>query len=144
MPPGGCHHLLPTSACFPPTSHHPPRPAVCATRGLDDRFKEQFKAENDWLAWQYFGSDKGMFRSYPAGAKAGDYDPRLRPWYTIAANGPKDVVVVVDVSGSMSSNNRMDLTKNALKALVDSLAPTDRLGLVEFSSSSEVSTPAVK
>ena len=36
-----------------------------------------------------------MFRSYPAGAKVGDYDPRLRPWYTIAANGPKDVVVVV-------------------------------------------------
>ena len=85
-----------------------------------------------------------MFRSYPAGAKDGGYDPRLRPWYTIAANGPKDVVVVVDVSGSMSSNNRMDLTKNALKALVESLAPTDRLGLVEFSSSSEVSSPAVK
>ena len=85
-----------------------------------------------------------MFRSYPAGAKAGDYDPRLRPWYTIAANGPKDVVVVVDVSGSMSSNNRMDLTKNALKAVVGSLAPTDRLGLVEFSSSSEGSSPAVK
>ena len=85
-----------------------------------------------------------MFRSYPAGAEDGDYDPRLRPWYTITANGPKDVVVVVDVSGSMSSSNRMDLTKNALKALVDSLAPTDRLGLVEFSSSSEVSSPAVK
>ena len=53
-------------------------------------------------------------------------------------------MVVVDVSGSMSSNNRMDLTKNALNALVESLAPTDRLGLVEFSSSSEVSSPAVK
>ena len=83
-----------------------------------------------------------MFRSYPGGPRAeDDYDPRRRPWYTIAANGPKDVVLVVDTSGSMGENNRLGLTKDALKALIDSLAPTDRLGLVEFDASAQIFTP---
>ena len=115
---------------------------ICATQGLDTTFKAKFETDGDWLAWQYFGSDQGMFRSYPGGPRAeDDYDPRRRPWYTIAANGPKDVVLVVDTSGSMGENNRLGLTKDALKALIDSLAPTDRLGLVEFDASAQIFTP---
>jgi len=115
---------------------------ICATQGLDTTFKAKFETDGDWLAWQYFGSDQGMFRSYPGGPReTDDYDPRRRPWYTIAANGPKDVVLVVDTSGSMGENNRLGLTKDALKALIDSLAPTDRLGLVEFDASAQIFTP---
>ena len=33
----------------------------------------------------------------------GTFDPRFRPWYSAAASGPKNVVMVIDVSGSMSN-----------------------------------------
>ena len=36
------------------------------------------------------------------------YDPRYRPWYAAAASGPKDVVLVIDCSGSMAGErNRL-------------------------------------
>ena len=39
------------------------------------------------------------------------YDPRFRPWYVSAASGPKDIVIVLDVSGSMDGNGRLKLLK---------------------------------
>ena len=47
---------------------------------------------------------------------------------------PKDVVLVIDKSGSMtspgrgSSSSRMDLAKEAVKTVLDSLSPDDRVG----------------
>ena len=35
------------------------------------------------------------------------YDPRVRPWYVGASSGPKDVIIVLDTSGSMNSLGRM-------------------------------------
>ena len=35
--------------------------------------------------------------------KAGGYDPRIRPWYTAGASPPKDVVVLIDASPSVTS-----------------------------------------
>ncbi len=36
-----------------------------------------------------------------------DYDPRVRPWYVAASSGPKDVVLILDTSGSMENAGRM-------------------------------------
>ena len=36
-----------------------------------------------------------------------DYDPRKRPWYVSASSGPKDVVLILDTSGSMKDQGRM-------------------------------------
>ena len=30
-----------------------------------------------------------------------DFDPRLRPWFVSATSGPKDVVIILDMSRSM-------------------------------------------
>ena len=51
------------------------------------------------------------------------------------------VVVVLDRSGSMS-DGRLEAAKTALVALVDRLAPQDRLGLVTFDEEVEVVVPA--
>lgn len=29
------------------------------------------------------------------------YDPRFRPWYVSAISGPKNVIIILDLSGSM-------------------------------------------
>jgi Ca-activated chloride channel homolog len=45
---------------------------------------------------------------------------------------PLNLVVVVDRSGSMASDGRMEKVKQGLHILVDSLLPGDRLALVQF------------
>jgi Ca-activated chloride channel family protein len=56
--------------------------------------------------------------------RAKDVDPRDRK--------PATLVFVVDVSGSMERENRLELVKKALGLLLDRLRPSDRVGLVVF------------
>jgi Ca-activated chloride channel family protein len=51
------------------------------------------------------------------------------------ANYPKqplNLVIVVDHSGSMAEDGRLEKVKSGLNTLIDALDPTDRLALVEF------------
>ena len=62
--------------------------------------------------FMYYGSDDGVFRMFPGTPSKCDfgmfdYDPRIRPWYVGASSGPKDVVLVLDTSGSMTNAGRM-------------------------------------
>ena len=58
----------------------------------------------------YFGAANGVFRIYPAisSESCHGYDTRKRPWYIAASSGPKDVIVILDISGSMRTNGRID------------------------------------
>jgi len=58
----------------------------------------------------------------------------------IAAEDRKDAVLtfVVDVSGSMDRENRLELVKEALGLLVESLRPTDDVGIVVYGSRAAV------
>ena len=63
------------------------------------------------------------------------YDPRLRPWYVQAlTTNPMDVVIVLDKSGSMSINGRMESAKKAVKSILSMLRPYDRFSVVPFDS----------
>ena len=42
------------------------------------------------------------------------YDPRKRPWYVAASSGPKDVILILDTSGSMRDYNRMVRHKDVI------------------------------
>ncbi|MBV8759284.1 MAG: VWA domain-containing protein [Deltaproteobacteria bacterium] len=60
------------------------------------------------------------------------------------ANYPKrplDLVVVVDHSGSMAMDGRLVKVKSGLDTLIDSLANTDRLAIVEFDDQVQVDAP---
>lgn len=49
------------------------------------------------------------------------FDPRFRPWYAVGASGPKDVVIVIDVSGSMATAGRMQAAVDAALEVLDTL-----------------------
>eukprot|EP00804_Cyclotella_cryptica_P019052 CCRYP_014456-RA/>CCRYP_014456-RA protein AED:0.03 eAED:0.03 QI:213/1/1/1/1/1/3/251/787 len=82
----------------------------------------------------YFGSSTGAFRIIPArhSETCGNYDPRYRPWFVAASSGPKDVVLVIDISGSMKGR-RMDLAKEAASTIVETLSVADRFAVITFS-----------
>jgi hypothetical protein len=154
---GGCPGLAMAAesrGLVPATAgdNHLVREAMCQTKGIEPALKKAYEDNDDWLTWVYFGSKTGVYRMYPGVAQHGasrcdpttdytgkGYDPRLRPWYTVSANGPKDVVLVVDTSGSMAEREpgkpetRLDITKAALVKLVGALADIDYVGLVKFS-----------
>ncbi len=47
---------------------------------------------------------------------------------------PRDIVFVIDSSGSMAMDDKMKQAKNALRQCLDGLAPDDRFALVSFAS----------
>jgi len=53
-----------------------------------------------------------------------------------AAATPKDVVFVLDRSGSMADDGKIDLAKRALSYCVSRLSPQDRFGIVDFATDS--------
>ena len=60
--------------------------------------------------------------------------------YEIPAEERKDVVLtfVIDVSGSMDMENRLELVKDALGLLVGELRPSDKVGIVVYGSSAHI------
>lgn len=81
---------------------------VVYTKELEEIFKSNAKNDQG-LRWQYFGSSSGLMRLYPArewdtnfAGFYNDYDPRVRNWYIAATSGPKDVVIIIDCSLSMT------------------------------------------
>ncbi|XP_076811760.1 VWFA and cache domain-containing protein 1-like isoform X2 [Clavelina lepadiformis] len=96
------------------------------------------------LKWQYFGSEQGVTTRFPAliSDSCDDYDNRFRPWY-VQANVPvpKEVVVVIDKSGSMGrrhgSVTLMELAKSAAKTVISTLNPFDKFTVIAFSTFAE-------
>ncbi|MBO9607514.1 MAG: von Willebrand factor type A domain-containing protein [Paenibacillaceae bacterium] len=48
-----------------------------------------------------------------------------------------NLTFVIDVSGSMGQENRLELVKKSLKLLVDQLGPSDQIGIVTFGSTAK-------
>ncbi|KAL7475860.1 hypothetical protein ACHAW6_001759 [Cyclotella cf. meneghiniana] len=99
------------------------------------RLAEPYMTKNFIVGHQmYFGSSTGAFRIVPAQHSkiCGDYDPRQRPWFVAASSGPKDVVLVLDVSASMINGRRMELAKDAASTIVETLSVADRFAVITF------------
>ncbi|XP_017488201.1 PREDICTED: voltage-dependent calcium channel subunit alpha-2/delta-2-like [Rhagoletis zephyria] len=107
------------------------------------------------LSWQFFGSAKGFLRLYPAfqwreppnlkvGAEAvGEdgslqpppsvdfYDCRMRSWYIQGAASPKDIVLLLDTSGSMLGRRRI-LASDVVSKILDTLTEDDYVAAYQF------------
>uniref|UniRef100_A0A8C0J574 VWA N-terminal domain-containing protein n=1 Tax=Chelonoidis abingdonii TaxID=106734 RepID=A0A8C0J574_CHEAB len=106
------------------------------TEALEDVFIENRK-EDPTLLWQVFGSATGVTRYYPATPwrapnKIDLYDVRRRPWYIQGASSPKDMVIIVDVSGSVSGLT-LKLMKTSVCEMLDTLSDDDYVNVASVS-----------
>ena len=61
-----------------------------------------------------------------------EYDPRFRPWYSSSASGPKDIIIAVDISGSMFANGRVAMAREAVDRVIDTLWWSDHATIVLY------------
>ncbi|XP_028426786.1 voltage-dependent calcium channel subunit alpha-2/delta-4 isoform X2 [Perca flavescens] len=107
------------------------------SEALNDVFIDNFQ-KDPTLTWQYFGSATGFFRLYPGIQWIPDengvvtFDCRNRNWYIQAATSPKDVVIVVDVSGSMKGL-RLTIAKHTINTILDTLGENDFVNIIAYS-----------
>ncbi|XP_069500159.1 voltage-dependent calcium channel subunit alpha-2/delta-2 isoform X2 [Ambystoma mexicanum] len=105
------------------------------TRALEDVFIRN-RREDPSLLWQVFGSATGVTRYFPATPwrapnKIDLYDVRRRPWYIQGASSPKDMVIIVDVSGSVSGLT-LKLMKTSVMEMLDTLSDDDYVTVASF------------
>ncbi|GFS40627.1 hypothetical protein NPIL_3371 [Nephila pilipes] len=114
------------------------------TSSLDGVFKENAQVDPE-LKWQYFGSQTGFMRTYPASQwitiprkpNFPDlYDVRLRNWYVHASTSPKDMLILMDSSGSMHGQT-MEIMKIAVKTLLTTLGENDFVNIISFNSTAK-------
>ena len=136
------------------TRDHPNLPplvkeTICWTQQLDTIFLShaaRLRAQPAFVAAQeavtdlpnvYFGDDSiGLFRLFPGRyrdpAGCGTYDPRIRPWYTNSMSPPKDVIILIDTSGSMRTNGALAQALDAARYLIEHFSPTDSFAVIAF------------
>ncbi|XP_053340025.1 voltage-dependent calcium channel subunit alpha-2/delta-3 [Clarias gariepinus] len=106
------------------------------SEALNKVFVDNFEKDPS-LIWQYFGSAKGFFRQYPGVKWHPDehgvisFDCRNRKWYIQAATSPKDVVILVDVSGSMKGL-RLTIARQTVSTILDTLGDDDFFNIIAY------------
>uniref|UniRef100_A0A2K6C1Z7 Calcium voltage-gated channel auxiliary subunit alpha2delta 2 n=1 Tax=Macaca nemestrina TaxID=9545 RepID=A0A2K6C1Z7_MACNE len=96
------------------------------TEALENVFMEN-RRQDPTLLWQVFGSATGVTRYYP-----GRYQPlHLLGRYIQGASSPKDMVIIVDVSGSVSGLT-LKLMKTSVCEMLDTLSDDDYVNVASF------------
>ncbi|XP_050313474.1 voltage-dependent calcium channel subunit alpha-2/delta-4 [Anthonomus grandis grandis] len=123
---------------------------------LDPLFVSNYEGDPS-LSWQFFGSSNGFLRRYPGIAWPPEdistlqdsqsvkrpYDFRSSSWYIGAATSPKDIVVLLDTSGSMSGH-RANLARGTVEAILDTLTDNDFVNVFQFSDITKETLPCFK
>uniref|UniRef100_A0A1A9VAT9 VWFA domain-containing protein n=1 Tax=Glossina austeni TaxID=7395 RepID=A0A1A9VAT9_GLOAU len=108
--------------------------AIQWSENLDQIFRDNYK-KDPTLSWQFFGSSTGFMRQFPASKWKTEpvdlYDCRLRSWFMEAATSPKDVIILLDGSGSMTGQ-RLDIAKHVVNTLLDTLGTNDFVNIFTF------------
>ncbi|RXN17826.1 voltage-dependent calcium channel subunit alpha-2 delta-4 [Labeo rohita] len=110
---------------------------VFMSEALNDIFTSNFE-KDPTLTWQYFGSSTGFFRLYPGIKWTPDengvvtFDGRNRNWYIQAATSPKDIIIAVDISGSMKGL-RLTIAKHTINTILDTLGENDFVNVIAYS-----------
>ncbi|XP_034442821.1 voltage-dependent calcium channel subunit alpha-2/delta-4 isoform X3 [Hippoglossus hippoglossus] len=110
--------------------------AIYNSEALNDVFIGNFK-KDPTLTWQFFGSSTGFFRIYPGIKWTPDsngvaaFDCRNRNWYIQAATSPKDIIIMVDISGSMKGL-KMTIAKHTINTILDTLGENDFVNVIAY------------
>uniref|UniRef100_A0A665V336 Calcium voltage-gated channel auxiliary subunit alpha2delta 1 n=1 Tax=Echeneis naucrates TaxID=173247 RepID=A0A665V336_ECHNA len=109
------------------------------TEALEEVFRKN-REDDPTLLWQVFGSATGLARYYPASpwmdarktpSKIDLYDVRRRPWYIQGAASPKDMLILVDASGSVSGLT-LKLIRTSVSEMLETLSDDDYVNVVYF------------
>ncbi|XP_060741743.1 voltage-dependent calcium channel subunit alpha-2/delta-4 isoform X2 [Tachysurus vachellii] len=109
---------------------------VYMSEALNDVFISNFQ-KDPTLTWQFFGSSTGFFRLYPGIKWTPDpngvvaFDCRNRNWYIQAATSPKDIIIVVDISGSMKGL-KLTIAKHTINTILDTLGENDFVNIIAY------------
>lgn len=71
------------------------------------------------------------------------YDFRTSAWYVNAATSPKDVIILIDNSGSMTGKRAM-LARLTAETILDTLSDNDFVNVFKFSDYTEETVPCYK
>ncbi|XP_063673879.1 voltage-dependent calcium channel subunit alpha-2/delta-2-like isoform X1 [Bolinopsis microptera] len=110
--------------------------AIHLTDGLDQVFVKNYERDKFIFA-QYFGSTSGLLRYFPAYSwllpnnQTDLYDCRFRSWYIEAAGQPRDVVFLMDTSGSMYGW-ALRVAKYTAKTLLQIVSDKDYVAFYTF------------
>ncbi|XP_027870653.1 voltage-dependent calcium channel subunit alpha-2/delta-4-like isoform X1 [Xiphophorus couchianus] len=110
--------------------------AIYNSEALNDVYVNNF-LRDPTLTWQYFGSSYGFFRIYPGIKWTPDnngvvaFDSRNRNWYIQAATSPKDIIIMVDISGSMKGL-KMTIAKHTINTILDTLGENDFVNVIAY------------
>ncbi|XP_063764061.1 voltage-dependent calcium channel subunit alpha-2/delta-4-like isoform X3 [Eleginops maclovinus] len=110
--------------------------AIYNSEALNDVFISNF-LKDPTLTWQFFGSSTGFFRIFPGIKWTPDsngvaaFDCRNRNWYIQAATSPKDIIIMVDISGSMKGL-KMTIAKHTINTILDTLGENDFVNVIAY------------
>ncbi|EEB14544.1 conserved hypothetical protein [Pediculus humanus corporis] len=120
--------------------------AIRWSENLNDIFKNNYQIDPS-LTWQYFGSSTGFMRQFPAIQWKQDpvdlYDCRTRSWFIEAATSPKDIVILVDGSGSMTGI-RKEIARHVVNNILDTLGNNDFVNILSFNETTTEVEPCFK
>ncbi|KAJ6647712.1 Voltage-dependent calcium channel subunit alpha-2/delta-3, partial [Pseudolycoriella hygida] len=127
------------SSVHVPTNIYDRSPDVLETliwsEALDQVFVKNYQSDPA-LSWQYFGSDTGIMRHFPAKRweyhDVDVYDCRKRSWYIETATCSKDMVILLDNSGSMYGFRNF-IAQLTIKSILDSLSNNDFINILLYS-----------
>lgn len=110
------------------------------SQNLNKQFIENYNTDTD-LTWQYFCSSTGLFRRYPAAYWTAPlledfFDCRLQSWYIMAAASSKDVLILLDTSGSMTGL-RLEIATKLVESILDTFTDNDFFNVITFATESQ-------
>jgi len=109
--------------------------AINWTQTLDEVWNSNVEDDPE-IGYQFFGSTSGMLRYFP-GTEWPDFkgvdtfDIRRRPPFTVGSSLPKDMMILIDTSGSVMGQT-LELIKFTVKALLDTLDDNDYVQVAQF------------
>jgi len=121
---------------------------ICGTNSLIYSHFQPLANANPQAGMHFQGfQESGMYRIWPSvyecrteNVCSGCSDPRFRGWYASAASGPKDIILVLDDSGSMNLQGRLGKLQVAARWVINTLTQFDYVTIVRFTGSAESAT----